>query len=107
MANLSISFLLEPEEEGSKLAKPYLKSSNGAVQGKRENLPLGKEISVPLKNAKNLCHYSCDAIMGSMDVCKSSNQESNEDGCSVDSKAGRFIPCTPLRICFLFQFAHG
>ena len=40
LANSTISFFLEPEEEGGKPAWPCLKSSDGSVQAKRKNLLL-------------------------------------------------------------------
>lgn len=110
LANSTISFFLEPEQEGSKSAKPYLKSSDGAVQGKRENLTLQERNLSSFKKYKRL-HYVIFIVMilkGSVDVCNCNNQQSNGDGCSMEPRAGRFIIlCTSVGICFLFQSVHG
>lgn len=109
LANSTISFYLEPEE-GSKSAKPYLKSSDGAVQGKRENLLLEERNLNSFKKYEWL-HYVISVVMtikGSVDVHNCNNQEGNGDGYSTEPRAGRFIiPRAPLGISFLFQSVHG
>lgn len=110
LANSTISFFLEPEEERGKSARPYWKSSDGAVEGKREKLPLEERNLSSFKQYERL-HYVILVAMiikGSVDGCNCNNQESNGDGCSTQPRAGRFIiPCTPVGICFLFQSVHG
>lgn len=62
LANSIISFFLESEEEGSKSAKPHLTSLAGAVQGKRENLPLEEGNLSSFKTCEKL-HYVILVVM--------------------------------------------